>query len=476
MRSVNSDQMLGEVCRGLARSGYVQLAWVVLLGGHDDGHTLAAAAGQARRSFSVPSKAAIRSSTPGLQMAEAALGDATVHLIEDTAVQPSGAPWWPVASRSGLRSMAALPIRHAGTQLGVLCVARKVPKALDNTTLDLLAGVADDVGYGLRRLALERQSARRIHELDTLYELGVDLISEHGVSALLQKLIDRAVTLLDAEGGAVFQCDPALRVAECVALAQSGDAYRGAQIEYGQGLVGKTAEDGQIYNRVGSADVDSSSADDRAQLVVPLKWQNDVKGVVLVMRGAGQPFSGDDQNLLGLLATQAAVALENARLIENERKRSAELEALREASLRMTSNLQLNAVLEAILEHALKLISAWDAHIFLYDGERLQFAAALWAGDVQGSPFSEPRQDGLTYRVARTGKRLVVEDASSDPIFEDAVWEGAIVGIPLRSKDRVLGVMNVAYQVPHQFADEELRILGSAGGPGGRRARERPIV
>jgi len=310
-----------------------------------------------------------------------------------------------------------------------------------------------------RRLALERQTGRRSREHDTLYELGVGLIAEHGVQALFQKLIDRSVKLLEAEGGAVFQCDAERRWAECVAFTKGGETYQGTRVNFGQGPVGRAAEDGAIYNQIGTVEVVESSPGELAFLVVPLKWQNEVKGVVLVMRSANQPFTDDQEDLLGLLATQASVALENARLIEVERRRSAELEALREASLRMTSNLELNAVLEAILEHALKLISAWDAHIFLYDGEHLKFAAALWAGDVQRSPFSEPRQDGLTYTVARTGKRLVVEDARKAPIFKDAVWDGAIVGIPLRSKDRVLGVMNVAYEAPHRFSDEELRIL-----------------
>lgn len=458
VRSVDADRMLNDVCRRLTRSGYVRLAWVVLTHGPDEEPLLAASSGGPKALLETLDDAGDRI-TPALQIAEAAASDALPQVVGDTSQPPQDLPGWAVAAAHGLMSTAVVPIRQSGAQLGMLCAARKATQAFDGQSLDLMAGVADDVGYGLRRLALEGQSARRIHELDTLYELGVDLISEHGVLALLQKLIDRSAQLLEADGGAVFQCDSAGRVAECVAVTPGGRIYHGAEVAYGEGPVGRTAEHGSVVNEVGPAHIEGGSDDHRAILAVPLKWQKDVKGVVLVMRPASQPFSGDDQGLLDLLATQAAVALENARLIESERRHSAELEALREASLRMTSNLELNAVLESILEHALKLISAWDAHIFLYDGETLQFASALWAGDIQGSPFSEPRENGLTYTVARTGERLVVEDASTAPIFRDADWEGAIVGIPLRSKDRVLGVMNVAYQSPHRFTGEELRIL-----------------
>ncbi len=449
VRSDRAGYMLEEICRRLARSGYVQLAWVVLSDGQPGGQSLAASAGQPMKFLETIGTG--QALSPGLQMAEAAIKNSAPHVVQDTEDLSAREAWGEEAARCGLRSLATLPIHQSGTHLGVLCVGKKSPDGFDDEVLGLLAGVADDVAYGLRRLALERQSARRIHELDTLYELGMDLVSEHGVPALLQKLIDRSVRLLDAEGGAVFQCDPAQRSAECVATSQDGDVYAESRVDYGVGLVGQAAEDGRIYNERRSVDGCGPANSEQAFLVVPLKWQRDVKGVVLVMRPPGKPFTSDDQDLLGLMATQAAVALENARLIEIERRRSDELEALREASLRMTSNLDLNSVLEAILEHALKLISAWDAHIFLYDGERLQFAAALWAGDVQGSPFSEPRQNGLTYMVARTGKRLVVEDASSDPLFLDAVWDGAIVGIPLRSKTRNLGCDERRFQGSPSF-------------------------
>ncbi|RME46506.1 MAG: diguanylate cyclase, partial [Chloroflexi bacterium] len=170
-------------------------------------------------------------------------------------------------------------------------------------------------------------------------------------------------------------------------------------------------------------------------------------------------FTSDQIRLSQALADHAAIAIENARLFEAERKHSQELEALHEASLRLTSKLELQSVLEAILDYALRLAAATDAHIFLYDGERLSFGAALWANGQEESPYIEPRPEGLTYTVARTGKRIVVDNVNRHPLFKDWPWGGAIAGLPLRIGGQVCGVMNVAFDKPHTFEEDELRVL-----------------
>ncbi len=136
-----------------------------------------------------------------------------------------------------------------------------------------------------------------------------------------------------------------------------------------------------------------------------------------------------------------------------------QLEALREASLSLNANLSLQAVLDALLEFVLKLVPAEDAHIFNYDGKDLHFGAVLWADGRQEEPFAEPRQNGLTYTVARSGKRIVVNDMSDSSMFQDWPLVGAIVGLPLLRNEQVVGVMNVAINNAHEFSSSELRIL-----------------
>jgi PAS domain S-box-containing protein len=202
------------------------------------------------------------------------------------------------------------------------------------------------------------------------------------------------------------------------------------------------------------------AADLRTAMLVPLSARGELIGLIALGIESPGSITEEQIDISWEIANQLAVAVHNTRLLEDQRGRSAELEALRQASLHLTSSLELQPVLEAILEHSRQLVSADDVHIFLFDGSRLTFGAALDANGPLEKPFAAPRQEGLTYTVARTGERIAVPDMKDHILFRDQVWEGAILGMPLRIGIQVVGVMNVAFDRPHSFSRDELRVLG----------------
>ncbi len=163
------------------------------------------------------------------------------------------------------------------------------------------------------------------------------------------------------------------------------------------------------------------------------------------------------------LITQSELIQSNDVFRDNLHNREKELLSLRKASLHLTLNLSLDAVLEAILESAQELVFADDTHIFLYSHGVLSFGAAIFDGHRQNKPIMTPRQHGSTYQVAREGAMLVVNDVMTDPLFEDQRWEGAILSLPLKIGNKVLGVMNVALGHSHDFTENELQSLKFLG-------------
>ncbi len=140
-----------------------------------------------------------------------------------------------------------------------------------------------------------------------------------------------------------------------------------------------------------------------------------------------------------------------------------ELDALKKLSLNLTSSLDLRTVLDAVVTEAMRLVkNARTAHIFLYIDEKLEFGAALDANGVRNKPMATPRKDGLTYTVAREGETIVVENMKEHPLFKDSNWEwdGSIIGIPLKIKNTVVGVMNLSRSSVGGFSRSELRLLG----------------
>lgn len=165
----------------------------------------------------------------------------------------------------------------------------------------------------------------------------------------------------------------------------------------------------------------------------------------------------------GELSVSLASSLVSSQaLLSLLKQQTAELDALRKLSLNLTSSLDMSTVLEAIVHESMRLVqNARAAHIFLYGNGKLEFGAAL-QNDGSRSGISTPRKNGLTYRVASTGKLIVVEDIKNDFLYEDVPedWSGSIIGIPLKMDQVVVGVMNLSRSTTGGFTKAEMRLLG----------------
>jgi signal transduction histidine kinase/putative methionine-R-sulfoxide reductase with GAF domain len=252
--------------------------------------------------------------------------------------------------------------------------------------------------------------------------------------------------------------------------------FCGLVTKFGEGAAGLVAQSGQplmidhYHTWPGRLQLGDRQGPDGAVLSVPLVWRGETFGVLQVLdNSATRRFTENDLELLGLLASQAAVAIENARLREVEEKRVAQLESIRQASLSLTASLDLQAVLDTILESVIRLIPGVNiGHVYLYQSEaggRLIFGAARRPDGRRGEPVATPRPNGLTHTVACSGESVLVADMGDHPLFRDAPkdWKGSILGLPLKIGSRVVGVMNISHTRPSGFSEADvsmLRLLG----------------
>ena len=160
----------------------------------------------------------------------------------------------------------------------------------------------------------------------------------------------------------------------------------------------------------------------------------------------------------------ASNIIDSSHLLTMLRQQTAELNALRRLSLHLSSSLDLTTVLRAVVSDAKDLLeNSRTVHIFLYNHEQdlLEFGAALDGSGLKNKSFAEPRQNGLTYQVARSAKKITVPDMRKDPIYEGAPkeWEGSIIGMPLKFENTVVGVMSISRIVTGDFSESDMRFL-----------------
>lgn len=202
----------------------------------------------------------------------------------------------------------------------------------------------------------------------------------------------------------------------------------------------------------------------RSVLAVPLMVEDTVYGVMYAdLQEAVLGFTVQDVELMRLFAQHAARALHNVQVLGDVRARMQDLEALRQVSLTLASQPGLTEMLNTLLDGVARLFPDMEhAHVFLYEQGRLDFAASLWADGTRGRLAALPRRYGLTYTVAQQGQVIAISSLHHHPLFMDRniMEEGAMVGVPLKVSERVVGVLNVAFAQPREFTARDLHLLG----------------
>lgn len=130
----------------------------------------------------------------------------------------------------------------------------------------------------------------------------------------------------------------------------------------------------------------------------------------------------------------------------------------------------LDAILGVGLDSALEIMSGTVGEILLINEESQRLVHRVYRG--LSKEFVENLNlnlgEGINGIVAETGKAILLEDISSDPRVayrELVIAEGlkAFISVPLRARDKVLGVLNVASRAPHKFTDNDLYFLYAVG-------------
>ncbi|MCO5972610.1 helix-turn-helix domain-containing protein [Actinoallomurus soli] len=182
--------------------------------------------------------------------------------------------------------------------------------------------------------------------------------------------------------------------------------------------------------------------------------------------------AGADPRVLAELETTKAAALRVRSLLEHRARREAELAALFDTASDLAGLRRLDAVLEAIVRRARRLLGADISYMTLSDDDRGDTCMRVTDGSVSAAfrALRIPFGAGLAGLVAQTGTPYSTPDYFADARFDHqayidaAVQEEdlvAILGVPMRLGPRVIGVLFAANRSARPFVPEEIALLGS---------------
>jgi PAS domain S-box-containing protein len=381
-------------------------------------------------------------------------------------------PFWVDLPETGwIRSYAGTPIHRRGEIVGFINLASDTPGFFTNTHARRLQAFAEQTGIAIGNASLLEAEREQRLLAGILTEVTLALTSRVSNEDILDEILRQVQRLVPYKAANIMLLEgESLRIARW----QGYEAFDGENMfsNLVQPLTALQADTEVVQSKKPVVISDThqdprwvmfdETAWIRSNLIVPICLHDRVLGVLRLDGDTVDEFSTEDAERLQPLANAAAIALGNAQLFEATQQHVAKLEAIRQASLSLTSSLELEAVLEAILKSALNLLASLEgARIYLYQGDSLTFGAALWADGVEGRSLSKPSPRGLTYTVAQRGEAIVIPNTCNHPLYTNmpSDHEGAIVGLPLKIGQRVVGVMNVECQQPRLWPEDELRVL-----------------
>lgn len=221
---------------------------------------------------------------------------------------------------------------------------------LDQTRLDELGAVATGINRMVRELAIKNEKlATEITEKDAMSKVSLAMSSLMPVDTILNLIVENSKVVTHAEASSLLLLNKATQKLRFhVAKGENASELSDVEIDKGAGIAGHVAATGAALlvpdayadPRFNRGYDQKTGFRTRSLLTVPMTTKGEIVGVIQVANkidgGGDGVFSTSDQQLLESFAAQAAVSLENARLLESTRKMADELRIALEAERNLT--------------------------------------------------------------------------------------------------------------------------------------------
>ena len=319
------------------------------------------------------------------------------------------------------------------------------------------------------------QSSTAPDRLRRLVESGIALSSELSLKTLLERLVETAAGLTRARYGALGVIDSAGNGLEEFITVGIDDQTRAliGDLPRGRGILGVLIRDREPL-RLGDLSHDPRSVGFPpghpamgSFLGVPIRLRNVVFGnLYLTEKEGGEEFSEEDEELVMLLAAQAAVAIENARLYESASRWSRQLESLNEVSEALVSEADLAQMLDLA---ATRLRELLDARVVMIErptpdgaGLIVETASGEHAERLVGLRLERARSKSGRALTRRRSERVdaLIDDPEVDQSLPRLVEATSGLFVPLVVRDKAIGII-VAYDKlgsDTRFTDADMRL------------------
>jgi signal transduction histidine kinase len=331
---------------------------------------------------------------------------------------------------------------------------------------------------------LEQKVEQRTKEISALYGITTAVNQSLALEDILNAVIIKTTEMFHFESTRVFLFDDEMQELQLGASYEVDSEHmtRIRVLKRGQGVIGHVAETGEpmIFEDVHTdpryAALSATKATLNAKLgffaVFPIKTQARVFGVILFSAQFPRKLTVDETRLLTSMSEHLAVAVEKASLFRQSEMRSRQLSVLNTIGAAVSQSLNLEMVLNEAVEKMIEKLNFDAAWIYILDpsGEELSLKAYRGLGeDIALSIAKRNLSTGVTAKIFETGERLVFEDFQNDTTYRHlsdrkkiaSIGFASAAGFPIKTNEKVIGVLHLANKIARHFPADELQLIES---------------
>jgi diguanylate cyclase (GGDEF)-like protein/excisionase family DNA binding protein len=422
-------------------------------------------------------------SAASLPLIRQAFETGAVVSVKDFASDRRAAPVHEALRLEGIDTVTVAPLISDGERLGALALYHDRPYDWSVDGLGTLRLLAAQGAVAVKNARNYSQMATWAAQLQSIQQLGSRLTQLSSVSDIGNAIAAELHQLIDYHNVRVYRLvgDDVVPVAWRGEVGEyTGEDGEQLRVRVGQGITGWVARHGLAQN-LGNAAEDHrtetipGTEDDLPEslLLAPMLYEDAVIGVIVLAKLGLNQFTADDLRLLEIYASIAAQAMANADATEQLRAQSAALERQLQSQrelLRVTesilSTLDTQTLLEEIAARLDSLLVVDNIGVDVYD-EHAGLLRPIFARGVHAAAYLRrimADQDGAVGRALKTGEAMLVQAERTGPGVlpgvDSGTQTGAQIFAPLRSRDRVTGLLTIERLGPDAlFSEDEFELI-----------------
>jgi CheY-like chemotaxis protein/signal transduction histidine kinase len=248
------------------------------------------------------------------------------------------------------------------------------------------------------------------------------------------------------------------------------EAIESLKFEVGEGIIGLAFAKGKaemvsdVSKHPKSHFPDPSKMPQESMLAVPMQYEDQTLGVIALIKAGLHQFSDAHLRILSILAGQAGVAIENARLMQQERRRTRQLSLINEVSKKAASTLDIDELCHLAVDAIHSEYEHAQVLLMLVDDQK----EALYL-QTQKGPYTSKISKKIKYelsgvsiesRAAKTGEIIAARNIKSEKSIDALIPESeSELAVPIKKGDNLIGVLHLVSNKLYDFDEKDIAMM-----------------